>query len=114
VVHAWWCSTTFQHYSSRILGQRVTCPMDKSRRTYCVALMLAWFKSSRFSSLGTLKNSSLCHSSKWHSNSSTASWRWLSDNPQHPKKFWMCLAVHDKMCSVLRRSTRRTFGTLTI
>jgi hypothetical protein len=53
VVHAWWCFTTFQHYSSRILGQHVPCPMDRSRRTYCVAPTLAWFKSSWFSSLGT-------------------------------------------------------------
>jgi hypothetical protein len=108
---AWWCSTTFQHYSSRILGQHVPCPMDRSRRTYCVAPTLAWFKSSWFSSLGTLKNSSLRHSSKWHSNSSTTSWRWLSDKSQHNRNFWTCSAVHNKTCSVLRRSTRTTFGT---
>jgi hypothetical protein len=88
--------------------------MDRSRRTYCVAPALPWFKFSWFSSLGTLKNSSLCHGSKWHSNFSTASWRWLSDNPQHLRNFLTCSAVHDKTCSVMRRSTRKTFGTLTI
>jgi hypothetical protein len=31
-----------------------------------------------------------------------------------PGIFWTCSAVHDKTCSVLRRSTKGTFGTLTI
>jgi hypothetical protein len=75
------------HISALQFENSWTCTLpdvDRSRRTYCVAPTLTWLKSSWFSSLGTFKNSSLCHASKWHSNSSTASWRWLSDNPNTP------------------------------
>jgi hypothetical protein len=114
VVHAWWCSTTFQHYSSRILGQHVTCPMDRSRRTYCVASRLPDLNPVYFHLWVHLKT--LVYVTPV--NDKATLWQQVEGGCQtihnNPGIFLTCSVVHDKTCSVLCRSTRKTFGTLTI
>jgi hypothetical protein len=88
--------------------------MDGSRRTYCVAPTLAWFKSNWFHVWGHLKT--LVYATPVNDivtlrQRVEGGCRTIRNTPGI---FWTCSAVHDKTCSVLRRSTRRTFGTLTI
>jgi hypothetical protein len=66
--HKWFmCSTTFQPYGSRILGQHVPYPMDRSRKIYSVVHAFTWFKFNWILSVETFKHTILCTSSQHHS-----------------------------------------------
>jgi hypothetical protein len=63
VLHAWWCSTTFSHCSSRILERRVSGRMCTTRRTNSMAYSFPRLKSLGFLSLETSKVCCLCYRS---------------------------------------------------
>jgi len=63
MLHAWWCSSTFSHCSSRILERRVSGRMCKTRWTNSMAYSFPRLQSLGFLSLETSKFCCLCYRS---------------------------------------------------
>jgi hypothetical protein len=74
----------------------LSCPMDRYKKTRCMASMSVRSESSGLLPVGTSKHPCVCNSC-WQ-RSSTSHFRCLSDYPQLSRHLWTDAAVHDETC----------------